>query len=71
MLNKSKNKYVTNWDDVPVVIDLPYVAHLLGCSRENARRMCQRGDIKAFKVGDMWRVRKEAVFEYMEKGVNQ
>lgn len=63
-----KNKFVTSWDDVPVIIDVPYLAHLIGCSYEIARKMCQRGTIKAFKVGDMWRIRKEDVFEYMNGG---
>ena len=69
MINKSKSKYITKWEDVPVIIDLTYAAHLLGCSRESVRKLCQSGEIKAFKVCEMWRIRKEAVFEYMEKGV--
>ena len=64
-----KNNYVTNWDEIPVIIDPPYVAHLLGCSRENVRKMCQSGKLKAFKVGDMWRIRKDDLIAYtMGKG---
>ena len=63
-----KKKFVTSWDEVPVIIDVPYLAHLIGCSYENARKMCQYGKIKAVKVGDMWRIRKEDIIEYMSGG---
>ena len=59
-----KKNFVYSWDEVPVIIDPPYVAHLLGCSRENVRKMCQNGTLKAFKVGDMWRIRKDDLIAY-------
>lgn len=61
-----KRDYITNWNDIPLIVDPPYVAWLLGCSRENVRKMCQSGKIKAFKVGDMWRIKKESIVEYIK-----
>ena len=55
---------VYNWDTVPVVIDPPYVATILGCSREKVRKMCQSGTLPAFKMDGMWRVRKDALIAY-------
>ena len=65
-----KNKYATTWDDVPIIIDLPYAAHLLGCSYEIARKMCQSGKLKAFKVGDMWRILKDDLVAYTQGEVS-
>lgn len=63
MKRKAKD-LVYNWDDVPVIIDIPYAMMLLGCSRETIRRECQNGGLPAFKVGDMWRIRKEDLIAY-------
>lgn len=65
---KKRKDLVYSWDDVPVIVDPPYVALLLGCSRENVRKLCQSGKLKAFKVGDMWRIRREAIIEYIDRG---
>lgn len=63
MKRKSKD-LVYNWDEVPAIIDIPYAMMLLGCSRETIRRECQNGGLPAFKVGDMWRIRKDALEAY-------
>ena len=65
---RKKKDLVYSWEDVPVIVDPPYVALLLGCSRENVRKLCQSGKLKAFKVGDMWRIRREAIIEYIDRG---
>ena len=66
--NKNKN-YIYNWDEIPVVVDPPYVATLLGCSREKVRKECQSGKLPAFKVGDMWRIRKDDLIAYTKGSV--
>lgn len=63
MKRKLKN-LVYNWDNVPVVVDIPYLMALLGCSREKVRKECESGNLPAFKVGGMWRVRKDALEAY-------
>ncbi len=63
MRERAHRKYVTDWGQVPVVVDLGYLAMLLGCSRENARKLCVSNAIPAFKVGDMWRVNKRELMK--------
>ena len=62
-----KNKsYIYNWDAVPLVVDIPYVAELLKCSGKTIQRECQSGRLKAFKVGEMWRIRKDNLIAYTQ-----
>lgn len=64
-MSKKKNQdYIYNWDAVPLIVDIPYLMRLLGCSREKVRMECQSGRLPAFKVGDMWRVRKDDLIAY-------
>ncbi len=64
MIKNKLKDHTYNWDNVPVIIDPPYVARLLGCSVELIRKNCQSGKIPAFKIGDMWRIRKEDLITY-------
>lgn len=59
--------YIYNWDEVPLILDLPYAARLLGCSVQLIRKKCQDGNIPAFKIGVMWRIRKEDMIAYTKK----
>lgn len=59
-------KYETTWDRVPVVFDLPYAATLLGVSLDRIRKLAQRGEFPAFKVGKLWRVNKTDMLAYLE-----
>lgn len=61
-----QTKYITNWDDVPVVVDLAYISLLLGISNEFARQLVSKGTIKAFKVGKYWRIKKEDLKSFIE-----
>ena len=62
-----KNKgYIYNWDEIPLCVDAYYVADLLKCSARLIRDECQRGKLKAFKVGDMWRIRKDDLIAYTQ-----
>lgn len=63
-MTKRNPNLIYNWDDVPIVIDPPYAARLLGCSVQLIRKNCQSGKIPAFKIGDMWRIRKEDIIAY-------
>ncbi|MCM1329982.1 MAG: helix-turn-helix domain-containing protein [Ruminococcus sp.] len=65
---KRKKDYFYNWDEVPVVLDPPYVAWLLGCTDMYVRKLCREGKLPAFKLGGMWRVRKDELEAYT-KGV--
>jgi len=54
-------KLVANWADVPVVLDLPLAARIIGQSPEYLKKRCQRGDFPGYKEGNQWRISKEAL----------
>lgn len=60
-------KTETAWERVPVVFDLPYAATLLGISLDRIRKLAQRGEFPAFKVGKLWRVNKTDMLNYLER----
>lgn len=65
-----KRKYVTDWSQVPVVVDVAYVSVLLGLHPRTIEKQLKNGELKGFKAGKVWRIRKEALAEYMGYDVN-
>ena len=62
-------KFETDWDDVPLVIDLPYAARILGVSCTSLRKKSREGKFPAFKVDDSnWRVSKIELQEFIRTG---
>ena len=62
-----QSQIITDWNQVPVVIDLPFVARILGQSIETLKKHSQRGELPgAFKAGRDWRVEKDALRKYIE-----
>lgn len=59
---------ITNWDDVPVIIDVRYAMALLGLSRTTVLKLLQNGDIPAVKFRRQWRIDKENLRKFI-KGV--
>ena len=58
---------VTDWNQVPLVIDLPFVSRLLGRSVDNLKKCAQSGRLPgAFKFGNQWRVAKDALRQHIE-----
>ena len=57
----------TRWEDVPVVIDLPYLAIILKLSYVHLTNLCKKGQLPAFKVGDSWRVEKGDLIEWINQ----
>lgn len=62
---------ITNWDDVPVIIDVPYAARLYGINADRACRLCRAGKLPAFKVGKLWRLRREDVIKDINNKLNK
>lgn len=57
-----RQHYITNWDDVPVVIDLAMAARLLGVCERHLAQQCRDGAVPgARKIGRFWRISKDAV----------
>ena len=65
-----RERPIVNWDDVPVIIDVPYVARLLAMSADYVTRLAQKSKIPAFKAGRLWRFRKDEIEQYMEERRN-
>ena len=62
-----KNKgYIYNWDEIPIIVDPYYVAELLKCSVDLIYKDCRKGKLRAFKVGDLWRIRKDSLIAYTQ-----
>ncbi len=60
-----KQEPVVGWNQVPIVIDLPYVAVVLGANPEVIRRYLASGKLKGFKVGREWRINKSDLMEFV------
>ena len=55
----------------PLAVDLPEAAHMLGVCTETIRREINRGRLRAFKIGRVWRVRITELNAYMKALENQ
>ena len=58
-------KLIVSWDEVPLLMDLPCTARILGKSIEWAKKKAQSGELPAIKVGDEWRIPKSKLREYI------
>lgn len=64
-----KKVFVTSWENVPVIIDVGLVAQILGVSDETIRKACVTGELPAFKINKMWRIKKSDLMVFCgEKG---
>ena len=62
-----KDKPITNWNDVPVVIDIPMAARLLGFTVDVITRKCKKSEIPAHKVFNQWRIDKDELVQFLHK----
>lgn len=60
-----KKRQITDWRDVPIVVDVDFVALVLNCHPESVRRMAAKGEIPAIKVGGVWRINKADLKKYL------
>lgn len=60
----AKIKVIKTWEDLPDILTTNVVAMFLSLTPETVRKECCRGNIKAFKVGDQWRIRKDDLIAY-------
>lgn len=57
----------TSWDDVPVIMDLPLAACIIGCNCDYLRRLAKEGKFPAKKFGKVWRVDKDELRETIKQ----
>jgi excisionase family DNA binding protein len=60
-------KFETDWNRVPLIFDLAYAATLLDVSLDRMHKLAQQKRFPAFKVGKLWRVRKDDLLTYIDK----
>ncbi len=63
---KAKIKPIKSFDDLPLIMDCEYVAMLLDTSINSIYKLCLNGEIKAFKVGKLWRITKEELEKFIK-----
>lgn len=68
---KQQFKQITNWDDVPLYMDLSFLARLFGFSVSCLKQKAQAGILPAAKIFDEWRVSKEDARNYYESMKNK
>ena len=53
------------------ILDTKEVAHILRVSVRTVVRLAERGELVAFKVGDLWRFRRSDVYTYIQQQIQQ
>jgi len=62
-----KQTMLTEWNQVPIIIDLPFASRLLGVTVECLKKRAQRGTLPgAFRCGGVWRVDKNRLKKSIE-----
>lgn len=51
-------------DAPPLFLDANEAAEILRVHPRTVARMCERGELKAVKVRSLWRINREALFEF-------
>jgi excisionase family DNA binding protein len=62
---------VTPVKGVTPVLSTAEAAEILGVSEDTVQRMCQRGELRAYRVGRAWKIRREDLDAYLSAVVNQ
>lgn len=57
---------IYNWDSVPIVFDIPIMVKIIGKSYDTIKKMCQKGQIPAFKAGNEWRFCKDSIQKWID-----
>lgn len=55
---------VTGYNLEPIKNDTKAIAGFLGCTPRMVAKLCESGKLRAFKVGNRWRITRDAVLEY-------
>jgi excisionase family DNA binding protein len=53
------------------ILDVKEVAKILKVSTRTVIRLAERGELTAFKVGDLWRFRRSDVDDYIQQQIQR
>lgn len=62
------NRKLKNYDDLPLVLDVPDIQCIMGISRVSAYELVHTPGFPAFRSGRLIKVSKKAFFDWMAKG---
>ena len=54
--------------DIPVVLDVPAVATILGCGDRTVRNLIATGALRSVRLGRLIRVPREALIDFLNPG---
>jgi excisionase family DNA binding protein len=57
--------------EYPEILTLTQAAEYVQVSTKTIQRMIERGDLKASKVSNAWRIRKQDIEEYLDSTSNK
>lgn len=61
-------KFYTSFDDLPIIMDLPMVAILVGLSLDRLRTLAREGKFPAWKLSEnQWRVCKDDLLAWINE----
>lgn len=63
-----ERKKLKNYDELPLVLDVLDIQHIMGISRAGAYALVHMPGFPAFRSGRLIKVSKKAFFDWMEKG---
>ena len=66
--SKDQNRRPTNYDNLPLVLDVEDIQRIMGISRTSAYELVHTPGFPAFRSGRLIKVSKAAFFEWMKKG---
>jgi excisionase family DNA binding protein len=52
------------------ILTVEDIMELLNIGKNTAYSLLESGEIKAFRIGRMWKIPRKSVYEYIEKRVN-
>ena len=53
------------------ILDVKEVARILKVSTRTVIRLAERGELVAFKIGDLWRFRRSDVNDYVQQQIQR
>lgn len=65
-INAIKRNYISSLEGLPYMLTLEMVAGLTGFIYETVKKYCQKGIIKAHKIGREWRISQD---DFLEMGL--
>lgn len=65
-----RQKKITSWEQVPLIIDVAYASLLLGVCEVTVRRLIRDGKLKAVKIGEAWKINKADMKDFMKAKEN-